>query len=1683
MQCLQDQEGLAYEKDHGCCSAIQFDDEILAKKREYWRMKKREQRAKLAAAKRSSCKVGDETRTSKNILSSINAEQYVNSSFCSFVEDDDSVMIITSQVASSSQTSVLDANNCLLNVDGSYSDADVNQEFDNAVKKFGCISYPLNSTVNTVTDVYPSHTQHCLREVSNPEAQISTIDLTASETADPLEDDNLYDGPENTDSNNQNCAFNNLHNFKGSVSALPSNTCPQRPNSVDKNPYQANKNSELLANKPHQDHLSDKDVFKSSSVCTEDLVSESHCPDEQRAAGHLNILPFSLSQPASLSSAVSKESYRCKEGLCLPQQNQRWFQRLKLNKVLPHPSNNKGSSRLSMKGSTKRDLKLQRNISKSKNCRWMPQETGNFHLGGKEPIEINCVKKSQNVTFRDDYPISPQSVESILDECCDTAVSHSDTREQIPNSIYSTTETEDKDIILNENSCSTQSIHLTDIDSDKQNCHKKLPVPLMLTTRIQKQKPSYILEEKSPIAVSRYNSADHFAPQRQVGSSTTAENKKHNAPGRQKRNRFLNSSNLCIQNVLDLEEEKAAKRREYWRIKKREQRAKLTAEDKERIKRRDAQLQKAKRLLSRVDSQTSEKVSQVASPRSHRYNGRRERIFSQSYAVVSHVDTMQSPMEPSHVISPKHSVKKNLSSSSLQTEAHPFSAATDKLKEGEKLAGNFKSDIVMPYTPSGVNSSCSEREASNFTESLQGIVDPVKESLSGERKSKFYKRPDSFRSNLSNVRKSIPSQMQKVSVFNPRFKDGNADRWNTFRSRIHKKLLDTQRLGWQENRRRKMGSVNYRSDQANHFEIGRQSVQAQIDNEKMAKRREYWRLKKREQRAKLTSEAKTKTKDRASQSRRVKKFQPMQGEKCNELNEVVQVHTAETVVIQDDTCEAIGGFIKEDGTMNSVGDISLHSSAYRSAEVNSNTWSSNTLRINNSRKSSNSLQTQKFACLQEMNDLINGDNSSNQISFESVTTKSPAHLLPLHSSKSKYASVDNSVASLNSPNGLGHRENERNSRSRQDLLKERRTNKLVKKYAIKNPPQINVNIFRGNLQRNNSGVNLEDERLARKREYWRLKKREQRAKRAVREKRFMQSRQTLKMTRSSSTISDITVGLLPAAVVIDGTLMSLLDQNKPNAKNKSITEQKIIPSNLIESKESSDVCFVKEFKTPLSHSTDLASSVHVNKATVRSNVVVPSSENSALVLVESENPTDVNVSSDGIPQIRRWRLKAQNINEKGILTRQREGQKGRLLQQQQSQELSQWRITRHNLNKRYFCRQPRMVRAGSTTIQIDETTRLRRREYWRVKKREQRAKKAALEREMRTFENSRKMETSIQDQDVNLYKMGIECTPVEIGKKHGKYRKGLKNTENSAEGLQIPSPVAALNISNFEEAEWEAVSSLSSLNENIKNAHLNDTGELGFPEKLQIEIRKICETANEISSANYATLPQMYPENETEKPKVVHFGIQSSQKNLLPCGMPVENRTLLVENKNAVLGDKSSSQAVQKWCVGVDETEKHTVESKNKDDAPVTFYHQDGKREENIHFYQGSHWQTQKIQQSKQSNIRPNIPSGTSKLSRQLDEATLLRRREYWRIKKQEQRAKVSAKMRELKKQTDGGAEIWSNALSASYVQHIKGEDQWQIHKPKHSSMTHSTHIEDVDQDLKMEARNDIISLRLEGRI
>uniref|UniRef100_A0A1A8FS00 SPIN-DOC-like zinc-finger domain-containing protein n=1 Tax=Nothobranchius korthausae TaxID=1143690 RepID=A0A1A8FS00_9TELE len=78
----------------------------------------------------------------------------------------------------------------------------------------------------------------------------------------------------------------------------------------------------------------------------------------------------------------------------------------------------------------------------------------------------------------------------------------------------------------------------------------------------------------------------------------------------------------------------------------------------------------------------------------------------------------------------------------------------------------------------------------------------------------------------------------------------------------------------------------------------------------VAKRREYWRIKKREQRAKLSLESKTRAQEKQSLMRRVRRYQQI----LADLRRARALTQSTGSVLSPDS-ETIGGFIKEDGTL------------------------------------------------------------------------------------------------------------------------------------------------------------------------------------------------------------------------------------------------------------------------------------------------------------------------------------------------------------------------------------------------------------------------------------------------------------------------------------------------------------------------------------------------------------------------------------------------------------------------------------------------------------------------------------------------------------------------------------------------------------------------------------------------
>ncbi|MEQ2231749.1 hypothetical protein ILYODFUR_003860 [Ilyodon furcidens] len=250
----------------------------------------------------------------------------------------------------------------------------------------------------------------------------------------------------------------------------------------------------------------------------------------------------------------------------------------------------------------------------------------------------------------------------------------------------------------------------------------------------------------------------------------------------------------------------------------------------------------------------------------------------------------------------------------------------------------------------------------------------------------------------------------------------------------------------------------------------------------IAKRREYWRNKKREQRAKLSLEKKIRLKEKDSLTRRVKRYQQI-------LEEMRKARVLAQSTERGPTLanEAIGGFIKEDGTVtvnipqsqkyqNTAGDKSvekLHAVSKNivmqpQSQTNMNWRNVAPRRVNQRSHSSQGKVAFSLA--------VRTVNKTSKLL--TVTPQSDLDITTSSSSKS-----NKSVQQLT----LTHLQSPQNAASP--------TGSNFGGCVMK----MNISSRKPTLSVLSVGQKLtEEERMAKKREYWRTKKREQRAARAFR---------------------------------------------------------------------------------------------------------------------------------------------------------------------------------------------------------------------------------------------------------------------------------------------------------------------------------------------------------------------------------------------------------------------------------------------------------------------------------------------------------------------------------------------------------------------------------------------------------
>ncbi|KAK5876204.1 hypothetical protein CesoFtcFv8_027198 [Champsocephalus esox] len=303
--------------------------------------------------------------------------------------------------------------------------------------------------------------------------------------------------------------------------------------------------------------------------------------------------------------------------------------------------------------------------------------------------------------------------------------------------------------------------------------------------------------------------------------------------------------------AMEPEDQRAARRREQWRIKKREQRAKQAAQ----VARAREKTQSGEMAMAR---QTAQKAGLVGG------------------AILQHLPS-QSLLRGA--VQKQCPTRVKTSFTSAKRETYKLQSWAARL-----ATVNLQTNRIAPQSPHG-----------NSTPQTAITCNVISVRKRGETQRKL---PSYV--NISNVSKGIA-------------------RCKTPRQRI----IDAQRNFMnQRNIRCKSPFLSSVFGSRNMPQIDPNDTPEQI----IAKRREYWRIKKREQRAKLSMEVRGRLMEKDSLMRRVKRYQDI-------LEEIRRSRAMAQSGGSILTSEAIGGFIKEDGTLTTnIPQASLDHTAARRGE-------------------------------------------------------------------------------------------------------------------------------------------------------------------------------------------------------------------------------------------------------------------------------------------------------------------------------------------------------------------------------------------------------------------------------------------------------------------------------------------------------------------------------------------------------------------------------------------------------------------------------------------------------------------------------------------------------------------------------------------------------------------------------
>ncbi|XP_044041137.1 uncharacterized protein si:dkey-28a3.2 isoform X2 [Siniperca chuatsi] len=559
----------------------------------------------------------------------------------------------------------------------------------------------------------------------------------------------------------------------------------------------------------------------------------------------------------------------------------------------------------------------------------------------------------------------------------------------------------------------------------------------------------------------------------------------------------------CVRNSqpsLESEEERAAKRREHWRIKKREQRAKVAA----RIAKARERMQSAEITLQRQTAQKTVGGTIL------------QHLPSQSF--LRGVGQKQCPTR----------VKTSFTSAKREH---------DKLQSGTASLAtvNLQADQIKVQNPHG-----------NRTTQTANASDVISVKKPGESHRKL---PNYV--HLSNVSRGIARCKTPRQRFIEAQKNFMSQRNIRCKSPLLASVFGTRNIP----------------------KIDPNDTPEQI----IAKRREYWRIKKREQRAKLSMEVKARLKEKDSLMRRVKRYQ-----KILEEMRRARALTQSAGSTLTHASETIGGFIKEDGTVTiNIPQVPTdHSTAAHKSKEEFHVVSNNTPITKPQHQPDTKRRGIAPICVNQSPPPLHPAQVKVSFPLAGQSVNKPQRLLSTKPNQLESTTIPNSHPLAIQTVGqltLTHPQTPENAVSGESTAGSTLGGCVMKMAVSSSAPSLSVLSLDPEL--------TEEERMAKKREYWRIKKREQRAARAARFKQgVLQARASVALQRrkAQKQVAVTTAPLSKRLTKDTGNTQPLPNNNVPVTPHSSEIKQECESMPAVDLNSQPEEAICPDIKAPTS---------------------------------------------------------------------------------------------------------------------------------------------------------------------------------------------------------------------------------------------------------------------------------------------------------------------------------------------------------------------------------------------------------------------------------------------------------------------------------------------------------------------